>query len=102
MERKQHADLIDEVCETFRRDGRLADLGEELGVTDLAEEKRQRPGADTNEFGVCVAQKHRDVDVALLLHHKKELGPVDKEGVHEVRVNVGPLVNEHARENVDV
>ena len=55
-ERTQHADLIDEVCETFRRDGRLADLGEELGVVDiLAADERPEARADTNEFGVCYA-----------------------------------------------
>ena len=61
-------DLVEEVCDPFHRDGRLAGIGEELGIIDLLPEgKRQHAGADTNKFGVCVAQIHRDVDAALLL-----------------------------------
>ena len=60
--------------DTFLRDGRLAGLGEELGVIDvLVVNKRQHPGADTNEFGVCVAQIHRDVGAVVFRPHKKDL-----------------------------
>ena len=63
-----HAEHVEEVWDTFRRDGRLAGLGEELGVIDLlAVDKRQHPGADTNECGVCVAQIHRDGDAVFSL-----------------------------------
>ena len=42
-----------EVCDTFRREGRLADLGEELSEMDiLVKDNRQDAGADTNEIGV--------------------------------------------------
>ena len=43
----------------MRRDGRLAGLGEGLGVIDLVVvDRRQDAGDDTNECGVCVAQIH--------------------------------------------
>ena len=45
-----------------------AGLGEEIGVIDLlVVERRQDAGSDTNEFGVCVAQTHGDVDAVLLI-----------------------------------
>ena len=52
-----NADLVEEVSDTFRRDGRLAGIGEGLGVIDLLlVERRQHPGDDTSEFGVCVCR----------------------------------------------
>ena len=59
------------------------------------------PRADTNECGVSVAQIHRDRDAVLLLL-KKDLRPVENEEVHLVRVDVGRLINEDAREHVGV
>ena len=60
--------FIEEVWGTFCRDGRLAGLGEELGVIAiLVVDRRQHPGGDTNEFGVCGGQIHRDEDAVLLL-----------------------------------
>ena len=74
-------DLDEKVRDPFHRDGRLAGIGEGLGVIDtLAVEKQQHAGADTNKFGVCVAQIHRDGGAALL-PHKKGLRRVDKEEV---------------------
>ena len=94
-------DHVQEVYDTFRRDGRLVGLGDELGVIDLLPvDKRQDAGADTNEFGVCVAQIHRDVDAVLL--PKKGLRRADKEGVLEVRVDVGCLVKDDVCEYVGV
>ena len=29
-------DVIEEVCDTFRRDGRLVGLGEEVGMIDIS------------------------------------------------------------------
>ena len=64
--RELHSSSIEEVWNSFRRDGRLASLGEELGVIDLlAVDKRRDARADTNKFGVCVAQIHQDVDAVL-------------------------------------
>ena len=81
-------DLDEEVRDPFHRDGRLAGIGEGLGVIDtLAVEKQQHAGADTNKFGVCVAQIHRDVDAVRL--PKKGLCREDKEEVLVVRVDVG-------------
>ena len=49
-------DLDEEAGNRFRRDGRLASLGEERGVIDLlAGVKRQHTRADTKNL-VCVAQ----------------------------------------------
>ena len=48
-------DLVEEVCGTFGRDGRLADFGEELGVIALIMvDNQQNPGADTHECGVLL------------------------------------------------
>ena len=63
-------------------------------------DKRQDVGADTNKFGVCVAQIHRDVDAVRL--PKKGLRRADKEGVLVVGVDVGCLVKEDVCEYVDV
>ena len=69
-----HAEHVEEVWDTFRRDGRLAGIGEGLGViAPLAVEKQQHAGADTNKFSVCVAQI-RDVDAALLLLKRDLVG----------------------------
>ena len=75
------AGLDEEVHDTLRRDDCLAGLGEGLDTTDLLMQVRQDAGADTNEFGVCVAQIHRNVDAVFLPLPKKGLGPVDKEEV---------------------
>ena len=89
------------MCDTMRRDGCLAGIGEELGVMDLlVVDRRLDPRADTIEFGVVLC-KHRDED-AVLLHHKKDLRRVDKDEVLVVQVNVGRLVKGHVRERVDV
>ena len=97
---EQHADLVEQVWETFRRDGRLAGIGEELGVIDLLlADKRRHPGADTKECGVCVAHIHRDVDGALLLP-VKDLRRGDDDDVLVVRVEVGHMVKEYVREHV--
>ena len=69
-----YADLVEEVSDTFRRDDRLAGFGERLGVIDLLlVERRQHPGADTNECGVRVVQIPRDVDAVVFRPHKKDL-----------------------------
>ena len=66
----------------FHRDGRLVGLGEEHGAIELLRaEKRQHTEADTNKFGVCVEQIHREVDSVLLLLPKKDLRWADKEAV---------------------
>ena len=68
-------DHVQEVYDTFRRDGRLAGIGEGRGVIDLlVVDKQQHAGADTNKFGVCVAQMDRDVDAALLLLKRDLVG----------------------------
>ena len=81
----------------FRRDGCLAVLGEELGVTDLlAVERRQHPGADTNKFCLCCAdtpRRRRSSSFSLSVP-KKDLRRVDKEEVLVVRADVGCLVGE--------
>ena len=87
----------------FRRDGRLAGLGEWLGVIDiLPVDERQHPGADTSEFDACVEQIHRGVDAVFLPLPGKDLCQVNKEVVLVVRVDVGHIVNEYVCEHVDV
>ena len=80
--------------DTFILDG----LGEELCLTDiLPVDKRQPPGADTNDCGALL-RKHRDVD-AVLLPHKKDFRRVEYEEFLEVRVDLGGRVKEHVREH---
>ena len=93
-------DLDEEAGNRFRRDGRLASLGEERGVIDIIPvDKRQHARADTNECGVCVAQIHRDGGAILL--PKKDFRRVDEE-VLLVSVDVWFVVGECVREHVDV
>ena len=55
VEGELHAEHVEEVRDTFRRDGCPAGLGEELGViAPLQVDKRPHPGADTNKFGVLL------------------------------------------------
>ena len=67
-------DVVKDICDTFRREGSLADLGEELGVIDiLVKDKRRDARADTNEFGVLL-RRYTETEAPFSFQRKTSVG----------------------------